>query len=245
MAELLSPSDIKTFKRDGYLIKRSLLAPELTERCRDLLWDEETAYFPPRFQRDDRSTYAGPYLEGEPGAGGHRSTARRDILSDHAAFVDLLPQNPKVKAILEQMLGEGEVEHQHGETGGVVSTLPMGGPRPLEKTKNWGHVDSSLDSRDRLSCAAYIDDVEPGGVSTASASDCRCRCHWLCRGRLCLYLTCRRLTALALWIFHVGCVHGMAGQPSQVSRLSHHLQGLPSERLRQTKRRASEPVWGA
>lgn len=159
---LLTTAEIQVFKRDGYFIRRGLLAPELTLRCRDAMW--ESGHFPERFVRGDRSTYIGPYWEGEPGvAGGHRSTARRDVLSDHEDFVELLPQNPKVKDILEQLLGEGEVEHQTGETGGVVSTLPMGGPEPRAKTRNYGHVDSSLDSRDRLSCAAYIDDVAPGG----------------------------------------------------------------------------------
>lgn len=164
---LLTAAEIAAFKRDGWFIRRGLLAPELTQRCRDVLWDEKTEYFPQRMRRDDRSTFIGPYQEGEPGAaGGHRSVARRDILGDHDAFVYLLPQNPKVKAILEQMLGKGQVQHQDSETGGVVSTLPMGtGPDPREKTKNSGHVDSCLDSRDRLSCAAYIDDVAPGGVS--------------------------------------------------------------------------------
>ena len=47
-------------------------------------------------------------------------------------------------------------------TSGVYATFPMG-QRP--KNRNSSHIDSSLDSRQRLSIAAYIDDVAPGGGS--------------------------------------------------------------------------------
>ena len=87
---LLTAAEIQVFKRDGYFIRRGLLAPELTLRCRDALW--ESGHFPERFVRGDRSTYVGPYREDEPGgAGGHRSTARRDVLSNHEAFVQVPP----------------------------------------------------------------------------------------------------------------------------------------------------------
>ena len=157
MDALLSPGEIAKFKRDGYFIKRGLLEPSLCAACRDLLWTTPDA-LPQRMVRGERATYRGPFREGEPG-GGYRCTPRRDVLSDHEAFVNLLPQNPRVQAILEQLLGEGRVQHLDANTGGVVGTLPMGPER--EKTPNRGHVDSSLDSRDRLSCAAYIDDVAP------------------------------------------------------------------------------------
>lgn len=44
---------------------------------------------------------------------------------------------------------------------GVYGTLPMGSKSP--KSPDICHIDSYLDSRQRLSCVAYIDDVAPHG----------------------------------------------------------------------------------
>ena len=36
---LLTTAEIQVFKRDGYFIRRGLLDPELTLRCRDAMWE--------------------------------------------------------------------------------------------------------------------------------------------------------------------------------------------------------------
>ena len=66
--------------------------------------------------RNDRSTYVGPFREDEEGFNGYRWFPRRDVLADNEAFVSVLSQNSRVKAIAEQLLGLGEVEEIHSSS---------------------------------------------------------------------------------------------------------------------------------
>ena len=66
--------------------------------------------------RDDRSTYVGPFREDEEGFKGYRWFPRRDVLADNEAFVSVMSQNARVKAIAEQLLGLGEVEEIHSSS---------------------------------------------------------------------------------------------------------------------------------
>lgn len=95
------------------------------------------------------------------------------MLADDPAFVNLLPQSARVKAIAEQLLGAAEVQEIRS-TGGVYGTLPMW---DKAKAKNACHLDSNLDSRQRLSCVAYIDDVAPHGGSFMVWPGSHRKCH--------------------------------------------------------------------
>jgi hypothetical protein len=172
--DTLTPAEIAAFKRDGWFLRRDILDPELCARCRDLIWDTPGAH-PPRMRREDRRTYVGPFRGGddEEGFSGYRWFPRRDVLADDPAFVNVLPQCPRVKAIAEQLLGAGEVEEIHSSSG-IYGTLPMGA-KP--KSPNSCHVDSYLDSRQRLSCVAYIDDVAPHGGSFMVWPGSHHKCH--------------------------------------------------------------------
>jgi hypothetical protein len=57
--QLLTPAEIARFKRDGFLIKRSVLDPELCAAARDALWAANDA--PHAIQRDDPSSWVGPW----------------------------------------------------------------------------------------------------------------------------------------------------------------------------------------
>ena len=148
-------------RRDGWFMRRDIVDPAICARCRDLIW-ETPGSKADRMVREDRSTYVGPFERGEDGVGegtnlsGYRWFPRRDVLAGDEAFVSVLSKNPRVIAIAEQLMGAGEVEELSGSSG-VYGTMPMGDKSP--KSPDSCHIDSYLDSRQRLSCVAYIDDV--------------------------------------------------------------------------------------
>lgn len=169
----LSVAEMATFKRDGYLLRRGVLDPELCRRCQDRLWDLNGSSV---VRRNEPSTWVGPLPERdfceEPATA--RSAFRLNCRAPghEELFKGLLPQNPTVLAIAEQLLGAGETSAAPRTTSaattsgvgtrGVYCTLPMGG-KP--KARNQCHIDDNLDSRGRLGVVAYIDDVGPGGGS--------------------------------------------------------------------------------
>ena len=154
-------------------MRRDIVDPAICAQCRDLIWETPGAH-PDRMVREDRSTYVGPFREDEEGFNGYRWFPRRDVLADNEAFVSVMSQNPRVKAIAEQLLGSGEVEEIHSSSG-VYGTLPMGTKSP--KSPDVCHIDSYLDSRQRLSCVAYIDDVAPHGGAFMVWPGSHRKCH--------------------------------------------------------------------
>lgn len=130
----------------------------------DRLWSlNETQ----QLDRDDPSTWVGPLTgddlsaEGKNARSAYRWNCR--VPGDEEVLRDLLPRNPTVLAIVDQLLGQGRVADPQSErrgTRGVYCTLPMGN-RP--KAKNSCHIDDYVDSRGRIDCVAYIDDTVPGG----------------------------------------------------------------------------------
>ena len=57
----LTTEEIQAFKRQGYLIKRGILDPELMARARERKW----AGAPPRMKKEDPMTWLGPWLAEE------------------------------------------------------------------------------------------------------------------------------------------------------------------------------------
>jgi hypothetical protein len=102
-------------RRDGWFLRRDIVDPAVCARCRDLIWETPGAH-PDRMVRDDRSTYVGPFHEDEEGFNGYRWFPRRDVLADNEAFVSVVSQNARVKAIAEQLMGVGEVEEIHSSS---------------------------------------------------------------------------------------------------------------------------------
>ena len=58
----LSTDEMRFFKRNGYLIVRDTLDPELMERARRRLWDGA----PPGRTRDNPDSWVGPFSQAEP-----------------------------------------------------------------------------------------------------------------------------------------------------------------------------------
>lgn len=96
-----------------------------------------------------------------------RSCAREELL------LQLLPRNRAVRAVVDELLGAGNVgftppgyysgdfssDFSAEKTRGIYAVMPYDRPR----TRLQLHNDSTLESRDRVSCVGYIDHVPPGG----------------------------------------------------------------------------------
>ena len=176
---VLTDEEVRRFKRDGWLLKRGLLSPELCRVCRDLMWSLNEV---PRIQRDDPATHVGRLSEDEANqdAGNFRQgfNWRSRSLGTEKPFLDLLPHNPKVLAVAEELMGAGTVAPSDS-TGGVYAVLPkdpsLSNPRPAQQELGL-HVDSSIESRERIGLVGYIDDVAPngGGFSVWPGTHHRC-----------------------------------------------------------------------
>ena len=107
----LTRDEIRFFKREGYLIKRGVLDAELMARARERKWEGA----PARMQRDDPSTWFGPFRPDEEHGEEcencrigftwkYREPAREPWI------VAMLATNPVVFEWAEQLLGRHEVE---------------------------------------------------------------------------------------------------------------------------------------
>ena len=126
---LLTTDEMRFFKRNGYLVKRGVLDPALMERARARLWDGA----PPGRRRDDPDTWVGPFREDEenPDKDNHRRGFRWNFREPGVEpwMVRLLATEPKVWAMAEQMLGEGQPV-QPARIRGIYCTLPYGDHPP-------------------------------------------------------------------------------------------------------------------
>ena len=132
--DALTPDEIGSFKREGYLIKRGVLDPEPMARARERKWEGA----PARMKRDDPSTWLGPFRPDEEHGEEcencrigftwkYREPAREPWI------VAMLATNPIVFGWAEQLLGRREVETPE-RIRGIYCRLPMGDlpPRPTE-----------------------------------------------------------------------------------------------------------------
>ena len=165
--QLLTPAEIARFKRDGFLIKRNVLDPELCAAARDALWAANDV--PHAIQRGNPSSWIGPWkFQDEARTGDnirkhYRWHCNADGLGGSPLFVDLV--GGATHRFAQQLLGAEETTAPGG-SGGVYATLPrgkVGQRRPYISHPLQAHCDSSLEGRGRLGVVGYIDDVPPGG----------------------------------------------------------------------------------
>ena len=128
----LTTEEIQTFKRQGYLIKRGILDPELMARARERKW----AGAPPRMKKDDPTTWPGPWRPEEELQEASDNCRQgftwkyREPASEEW-LVGMIATNPVIFGWAEQLLGEGEVvtpERRDGPSGvrGIYCRLPSG-----------------------------------------------------------------------------------------------------------------------
>ncbi len=150
----LTVEEIVFFKEQGYLIKRGILDPALLERAREALW----AGAPAKLKRDDPSSWVGPFQE----ESNDPTSLRRGYTWKYRApgsddwMKQLLPQNPNVWAIAEQLLGSGNLQPPE-RVRGIYCMLPEG---DLPEQPYHFHIDQHPF---HLGIVAYIDRVVPNG----------------------------------------------------------------------------------
>ena len=154
----LTSEEMRFFKRNGYLIKRGVLDPQLMARARARLWDGA----PPGRTRANPDTWVGPFRPEEENT--DSSNARRGFRWNFREpgaepwMVRLLATDPNIWAMAEQMLGAGQLV-QPLRIRGIYCTLPYG-DEPAKPTSC--HCDAHPF---HLGVVGYIDHVPPGGGS--------------------------------------------------------------------------------
>ena len=152
----LSDDQVAHFVRRGYLIVRRALRADLLARARARLWDAA----PDSLKRDDPASWIDPFEpeDEDEDRGNYRKGFRWQYraLGRELWMVDLLPKNPAVWSMVQQLLGRGQVTEPEGIRG-IYCTLPQG---QHEAGLDRCHVDAHPF---HLGVVGYIDDVDPGG----------------------------------------------------------------------------------
>ncbi|MDA1191286.1 MAG: phytanoyl-CoA dioxygenase family protein [Candidatus Poribacteria bacterium] len=152
----LTDDEIRFFRDNGYLIKRGVLDPDLMSEARDSLW----ANAPDSRRRDDPDTWIGawkPEDESDDPKSLRKGTRWNfRLLGGEEFMVNLLPADPNVHGMAEQLLGEGTIPVPT-RMRGIYCTFPYG---DVEKKGYGCHVDAHPF---HLGVVGYIDDVPPEG----------------------------------------------------------------------------------
>jgi len=153
----LTEDDIRFFKREGYLVKKGAMDPELCARARERLWDDP----PPSMKKDEPETWVGPIKPEEESD--DRLNLKRGfgwryrLLGGEPWMADMLPRSDFVRSAAEQLLGAGRFTVPH-RVRGIYCTLPQ--PEGAERKPRSLHVDAHPFN---FAVVGYIDDVYPDG----------------------------------------------------------------------------------
>ncbi len=191
--EPLTSAEIAQFVREGFLVKRRVLDPELCRWARDRFWESNLA---PSLRRDDPGTWLGGTPEGErtsdPSGMNDRSDRymwRLRELGGDETMIELLPR--KIWPWLEQLLGAGQVV-EPVPTSTAAAPDPRGtrlrgwpfwagrelrglyGVLPEERTTKSPSFDAAARASahndpipSHLVASALVDDLAPGGGGLA------------------------------------------------------------------------------
>lgn len=153
---VLTPEDVLSFRRDGYLVKRNILDRDGCRRAVNRMW----SCLPASFDRERWWTWRGKLTDCD-GTMRIRERRGRFKIRDEVWFepewLELLPLNPFVRAATEQLLGAGTVATPK-RVRGIYAVFPV--RTLLKRRRHNGHIDRPLFN---LGMIAYLDDVEPGG----------------------------------------------------------------------------------
>jgi hypothetical protein len=156
----LSPEQLRSFARDGYVKVSGVLDPHRVEEALDWIW----RLAPPDLRRDDPTTYRGRFrAEDKSGWPEYRDdTIWMCWGYQDETLLRLLPWHPPVRSIAEQLLGGGCLDADPRRCGtGIHCTRPETGVLPWPRQC---HVDKHPH---QLRVVAYLSDVGPQGGATA------------------------------------------------------------------------------
>lgn len=140
----LSPEEIIFFAENGYLIKRSVLNPDLMAQARECWW----AAAPPELNRNDPDTWVGAFKE-------TRWTLKYRDQQEEPWLVQMMAKDPAVRRMAVQLLGDDLQEAT--KVRGIYCVFPEG---DAPKRPPYCHVDQHPF---HLGVVGYIDEVPPGG----------------------------------------------------------------------------------
>ncbi len=152
----LSDADLRFFRDNGFLIKRQVLKSHLIEKAQEVFW----ANAPAQLKRDDPASWIGPFAaeyhlnEDQDYRGGYRWNLRH--IGDAPWMMDLIPRDPDIVAMAEQLLGAGQLR-QPRRTRGIYTTLPRA---DADFEPDHLHVDEHAF---HLGIVGYLGDVVPNG----------------------------------------------------------------------------------
>ena len=150
----LTTEDMRFFKREGYLIKRGAMNPQLMARAQEQIWEKAT----PSMKHDDPSTWVGP-VKAEEEVDGEQLMAKNYRWHNYAMgtqdwVIEMLATNANVFGMAEQLLGKGQVIVPQ-MIRGIYCTLPY-------DDHSIDHNDCHTDAHTfQLGVVGYIDDVRP------------------------------------------------------------------------------------
>lgn len=150
----LSPDDIDFFRDNGYIIKRNVLNPELMAQARESLWENALH----ELDRDDPSTWIGPFERWSDDENNvrHGFTWKYRAQGQEEFMLQLLPKDPSVWAMAQQLLGDGAIQEPERALG-IYCMMPEG---KLPEHPYHCHIDQHAF---HLGVVAYIDDVDLDG----------------------------------------------------------------------------------
>ena len=150
----LSKEEILFFKREGYVIKRGVLAPDLMARAREQLW----AAAPPPLDRNNPDTWIGPFSEKCDDSNTKRSGYSWKFREPGGEdwMVRLIGTDPSVWGMAEQLLGQGTLATPE-RVRGIYCILPES---EIPERPSTCHVDGHPF---HLGVVGYIDHVPPRG----------------------------------------------------------------------------------
>ncbi len=168
LREILKPHEVSFFKQNGYIVKRQILDPDLMKKNIDLTWEK----LPDSLERTNPETWKGIVTDSCKTLSlaqrrGH--VKLRECIHSNDLLINLLPRNPVIRGVLEQLLGEGKAIPKDDRARGVYPIFPYPKSKYILELK---HVRLLKDAfanfhYDRheyqIATMGYLDDVLPGG----------------------------------------------------------------------------------
>ncbi|HAO55262.1 MAG: hypothetical protein CMQ36_11105 [Gammaproteobacteria bacterium] len=171
--QLLNQDEIDFFTHNGFLVKESLLDDNQVDSAMHLVWNHLIETVPikggaeKQLSRDDHSSWLNPQwkkMPDHPTSGPFQGRQPREYypngivklhdIGSHPLLVDLVPNNPRVRAIAERMLGKKL--RKSSRTRGVYAVFPTTPSRKDGQSKLGPHTDQVCQ---QLNACAYLENV--------------------------------------------------------------------------------------
>ncbi len=173
-AQSLNQSEVDFFKENGFLIKERMIGRDMVDSAMDRVWRHQLDVVPIapdtewRLKREDPNTWVNPQWATQPAhpdSGYHQGRqpveyiGRMVKLHDIGTepwLLDLLPRNPQVRGIAQQLLGDLRESRCCRGVYAVFPPRDEQGQKRLDPQSLGPHIDQVCQ---QLNVCAYLDDV--------------------------------------------------------------------------------------